>query len=130
MLASNLEKAESIAISGPNNLVLRFQPRYNHQSDHCRETTSVARTQDALKKITGRVWNIRVETAQNGMPESPAAAATEISQSRYRRQRTEAMQEPLIKRAMELLEAQIVQVDDGFGAAPAAADRPEQAEES
>ena len=52
----------------------------------------------------------------------------ENSPSRTQRQRHEAEKEPLVKRALEVLEAQIVRVDDGFAATPAAADLPEAAD--
>ena len=58
------------------------------------------------------------------------APETENSQSRYRRQRAEAGQAPLIKRAVELLGAQILHVDDGFGALPATVPEPESVAET
>src|SRR5207245_3153138 len=54
MLAGNLGKAESVAISGPKTLVLRFPSRYNHERDYCQLSTSVARTQEAILKVTGQ----------------------------------------------------------------------------
>jgi len=130
-LASNLEKAESVAISGPNTLVIRFPARYNLHRDHCQEPTCVARTEEALKKLTGKAWSLRVESGSRDAVVAPAQAAdAENSQSRYRRQRTEALQEPLVKRAIERLGAQIVQADEGFGSAPSeAVERPETAQD-
>jgi len=119
MLRSDLEKAESVAISGPNALVIRFTPRYNLERDHCQEPTRVARTEEVLRKVTGKAWTLRVESGGSDPVVAQAQAAdAEQLQSRYRRQRTEAMQEPLVKRAIERLGAQIVQVDEGFGSAP------------
>jgi len=115
MLAGNLNKAESVAISGPKTLVLRFSPRYNHERDYCQESTRMARIQEAVQKITGQAWNIRVEGL--GSLTTPAAISVkEPPVSNYRRQRAEAGQEPLVKRAIDQLAAQIVHVDDGFGA--------------
>jgi hypothetical protein len=88
-----------------------------------------------LRKITGRPCQVRVEYVGNGAAANPAEAAADAGQqpSRYRRQRAEALQEPLLKRAIDVLGAQVIHVDDGFGAAPAAVpERPEggDAEES
>jgi DNA polymerase-3 subunit gamma/tau len=128
MLASDLEKAEIPAISGPNALVLRFPVGYNPEREHCQEPARVARVEELLRKLTGRAWNLRIESLGGNAAASPPPAAEETvsSQSRYRRQRAEALQEPLVKRAMELLGAQIVHVDEGFGAAPGAS--PERAD--
>jgi DNA polymerase III subunit gamma/tau len=121
-LARDLEKAASVAISGPKTLVLRFAPGYNQEREHCQAPGSQARMEDALRKITGHSWSVRVESASSAAAARPApAAATETLPSRYRRQRTEALQAPLVKRAFELLGAQFVHVDDGFGTAPGAA---------
>ena len=122
MLASDLEKAEIPAISGPNTLVLRFPVGYNPEREHCQEPARVARIEELLRKLTGRAWNLRIESVSGSAAASPppAAAETVTSQSRYRRQRAEALQEPLVKRATEVLGAQIVLVDEGFGAAPTA----------
>jgi len=119
ILAKQLEKISGVAISAPKTLVLCFDARYNLQYEHCREPTFQARIEEAMRRVTGQSWNLRVESEGNGAAALPAAAAeAENSQSRYRRQRTEVMQTPLVKRAFELMGAQIVQMDESFGAAP------------
>jgi DNA polymerase-3 subunit gamma/tau len=127
ILAGNLEKAGPVAISGPKTLVLSFAPSYNLQREYCQALGSTARVEEALQKVTGQPWAVRIDSVSNDAAALPAPAAeTDHSPTRYRRQRTEAMQAPLVRRASELLGAQIVQVDDGFGAAPGdAAERPE-----
>ena len=79
--------------------------------------------EEVLHRITGQRCQVRVDIAAGSVAAkslAPAGGTTE-SISPYRRLRAEASQEPLLKRAIELLGAQIVQVDDGFGAAPAVA---------
>jgi DNA polymerase-3 subunit gamma/tau len=118
MLAGNLGKAESIAISGPKNLVVRFPSRYNHEQEYCQLSNSVTRIQEVVRKLTGQAWNVRVESA-GGEPSSAPTKGSELeaAPSSYRRQRADASQEPLVKRALDVLAAQIVHVDEGFGAA-------------
>ena len=120
LLASNLEKAGLPAISAPNSLVLRFPAQYNLQREFCQEPARLARAEEVLRKLSGRAWNLRVESSISAAAVPPTQAAEpENSHSRNRRLRAEAAQEPLVKKAIELFGAQIVSVDDGFGAAPA-----------
>jgi hypothetical protein len=79
--------------------------------------------EELLRRITGHECHVRVDSVAGGTPLKPPQPASEPvpSISPYRRQRAEASQEPLLKRAIDLLGAQIVQMDDGFGAAPMAA---------
>jgi DNA polymerase-3 subunit gamma/tau len=119
MLASVLKKAQLPAIFGPNTLVLRFPSSYNSEREHCQQPANVARVEEVLRRITAHGWNVRIEsTGGDGESAKKAPDDTENPQSRYRRQRVEAMNEPLVRRAMEVLGAQLVDVDEGFGLAP------------
>jgi hypothetical protein len=129
ILAKELEKAGLPAIFGPNTLVLRFPASYNSHRERCQAPGNVEQVERTLRAITGHPCNVRIEAAGG---EQPATAKdrptedTENSQSRYRRQRSEAVKEPLIRRAMEVLGAQLVDMDEGFGTAPAGSpERPE-----
>jgi DNA polymerase-3 subunit gamma/tau len=132
MQGALLAKAENVAISGPNSLVLRFPVGYNQPESQYLDPTRVARIEELLRQITGQGCSVRVESSRADGPTNaagPAAEETETSITRSRRQRAEAARQPLVTRAMEMLGAQIVQMDDGFGAAQAAApSRPETAE--
>ena len=80
-------------------------------------THNVERIEQVLRGLTGQNCNVRVESGV----EPPRATAGEVGQrsaSRYRRLREDAFKEPVIKRAIELLGAQIVDIEDGFGEAP------------
>src|SRR5262249_5516865 len=107
-------------IFAPNTLVIRFAAPYNSEREHCSEPTRVIRMEEILLRITGQPCKVRVENAAgSALANSPKPAGEPVeSISPYRGQRAEASQEPLLKRAIEVLGAQIVQVDDGFGAAP------------
>jgi DNA polymerase-3 subunit gamma/tau len=118
ILASRLKKADLPAIFAPNSLVLRFPSSYNSERDHCQQPASVARVEEVLRKITAHGWNVRIEsTGADADTGKKAGAETEHSPSRYRRQRADALKEPLVQRAMEVLGAQLVDVEEGFGAA-------------
>jgi DNA polymerase-3 subunit gamma/tau len=127
LLASDLEKGGIPAIIGPNSLVLRFPADYNQSREYCQEPSRLARIEEALRKATGRPWTVRVEAA-TGTPSPPLTVAAPTPLAQRRNARAEAEKEPLVQRAVEVLGAQIVRVDEGF----AAAGRPAQttAEES
>jgi DNA polymerase-3 subunit gamma/tau len=131
MLAGCLQKADFPAIFAPNTLVIRFKSDYNNEREHCSDPARVGRLEEVLRRITGQPCQVRVENAAaSALAKSPAPADEPTEPiSPYRRQRAEAGQEPLLKRAIETLGAQIVQVDDGFGAAHEAETEPEQAPE-
>jgi DNA polymerase-3 subunit gamma/tau len=120
ILAMHLGRAESIAISGPNTLAIRFPAAYNADQEFCQEPTRLPRIEEALRKCTGQIWKLRFESVRgDGLSQPPATAeATDNSPSRQRRLQKEAEKEPLVKRVIEVLGAQLVRVDEGFGAAP------------
>ena len=84
----------------------------------CAEQSRLQRLHDALKRVTGQAWTVKIETsvASNGQaasaiapPAAPAAVAVEKPE--------------LLRRIEEVLEAKTIQVDEGFGAlAPPPAD--------
>jgi DNA polymerase-3 subunit gamma/tau len=119
LMAGQLEKALAPAISGPNMLVVRFPLAYNGEREYCQDSTRVQRIEASLQKITGCDWKLRVEALPADSSErviSPPLAPPDVESGlvRARRLREEAEKEPLIKRAMELLGAQVVRVDEDF----------------
>ena len=108
VIGNELRKAE-VAISGPNALVLRFPAGYNHSLDE----TKLARLAEMIRKVLGLSVTIRVDNQAASKPAAAQAAVkspeAESSSSRARRSRGEVAQLPLVKKAMDLLGAQIVQ---------------------
>ncbi len=121
MMVRQLEKATPPAIFGPNTLVLRFDVRYNSEREYCSEPSRVQRIEESLRKVTGHAWQLRVESVGSGAATAPAEAApgATIPQPRSRLKRAEAVQEPLLKRAVDVLGAQVVHMDDDFGSSAA-----------
>jgi hypothetical protein len=89
----------------------------------------VSAVEQVLQRLTGQVWKVRVEMA-SGNPDpsvssAPGAEDTETSLARARRDKEAALQAPLLKRAVDLLGAQVVQMEDGFkGEPPPSGSRP------
>jgi DNA polymerase-3 subunit gamma/tau len=135
LLARELEKANLPAIFGPNTLVIRFPSIYNHAVEHCQAPSSVTRLEDALRKVTGRTWNLRFETTPTPTPNAPLPLPGEAEAVRVARPRRdfreEAEKQPLVRRAKEALGGQVIRADEGFGelAAPPAPAGPTEEEE-
>jgi DNA polymerase-3 subunit gamma/tau len=125
LLASSLEKGGLPAIFAPNSLVLCFPTEYNQSRDYCQAPERIARVEEFLRKLTGKVWAFRVETVPGGAPAPTDAGADEGPSAQpprpRRNSREEAEKEPLIKRAMDVLGAQLIRLEEGFGEASAPA---------
>jgi DNA polymerase III subunit gamma/tau len=123
MLAGELAKAGLPAILGPKTLVIRFPGRYTGAYEYCKQPSSVARVEETLRQH-GREWGVRVEVeampaaeviAEQGL-EQPAAPLTNRLRER------EALQNPLLARAAEVLGARLMRMEEGFGQQAAAPD--------
>ena len=123
LLASDLSKANLPAIFGPNTLAIRFPEAYNKARDNCQTPGNVTRIEDALKKVTGRTWTLRIETIPttdvvNDVPSVPPPETPLPVRPARRNPKEEAEKEPLVQRALEVLGAQILRADEGFGTKP------------
>lgn len=113
-LATAMEKAERVAILAPNTLVVCFGADYNAWRQRCEDPVAVSKIEGALRQLTGKPWQFRVESSGESAP-AESAAGNEAAASKFRRVREEATREPLVKRAMELFDAQVTHTDPGFG---------------
>ncbi len=108
-LGRELNRAGLPAISGPNRLVLHFAPAYNRQCEFCSDPARLNRVLDALERLTGQTWDLRLELApsRNGQAQ-PAPPVAEVA-------RPADLKHPLVQSVIDLLGAKLLQVDDGFG---------------
>jgi DNA polymerase III subunit gamma/tau len=123
LLAADLKKANLPAIFGPNTLVIRFPQAYTKAGDNCQTSGNMARVEEALKKITGRAWTLRVETIPTTAVAAsalrvPSPEAPSPVRAPRRNQREQAEKEPLVKRVLDVMGAQVLRVDEGFAAQP------------
>lgn len=119
MMSSELAKAGSPAISGPNSLVFRFSAAYNQAREFFQKPDRITKVEDALRRILGQPCTVRFEedlTAAVPAPDEPVNGSPGAA-----RQRTTAKEQaekvPLVRRAVEVLGASIQRVEDGFGEA-------------
>ncbi len=127
MTSDFASKCESIAISGPNRLAVKFRKAYTTAVTYCERPQSRDKLEDALARVSGRPIRLEFVT----LPDEPAAATSAPRpvanvQNRRRRMR-DAERNPLIGRAIELFDAEIIDViepvrDAGEEAGAAAAE--------
>ena len=113
MTADFASKAENVAISAPNRLVVRFRKAYTSAIQFCERPESRQKLEQTLSRITGR--QIRIDIVV--LPEAVGAAVgTEVAPARRpanRRQREQEVQRhPLIRKATELFDTEIVTILD------------------
>jgi len=110
MTSDFASKCESVAISGPNRLAVKFRKAYTTAIAYCERPQSRAKLEEALQRASGRPIRLEFIT----LPDEPAAAAAAAKpvanvQNRRRRMR-DAERNPLIGRAIELFDAEIIDV--------------------
>jgi DNA polymerase-3 subunit gamma/tau len=119
-------KAESIAISGPNRVLVRHRKAYN--KEQCEKPERKARLEQALSHAAGTEVRLDFELlpetpAANGAASAPVPSA---AQSRQRRFKT-AERNLLVRQAIEMFDGEIVNVvepirtDEAEGLGPAEA---------
>ena len=132
MTADFASKAENVAISAPNRLVVRFRKAYTSAIQFCERPESRQKLEQTLSRITGR--QIRIDIAVLPDP-AGTAVGTEVAPARRpvnRRQREQEVQRhPLIRKATELFDTEILTIldvpkteDTGTLAEPTVAEAP------
>lgn len=116
VLANELRRAALPAIIGPNTLVLSLSAAYNGLHQYHDHPDTVARIESCLEKLTHTSWKVRVQAAAS----EEASTLVDPESSPPSRPRPETLQEPLVKRALDLLRARVLQIDSEFGTSPAA----------
>ena len=114
MTADFAGRAERVAISGPNRLVVRFGKAYTQALQYCERPEKRQRLEQTLSRIAGR--NLRIDFAL--LPDEPSSAAAEASKpaarpaTSVRQRRQELNRHPLIRKASELFDTEITLVLD------------------
>jgi len=107
-----LEVAGLPAIIGPNSLAIRFPSVYSSQYDASATPNAQEVILRTLKKITGRDCVVRVELIAEQPGRQTATPAVEVRSAPARR--GDLLKLPLFEKAIEVLGAQLMKVDDGF----------------
>jgi DNA polymerase-3 subunit gamma/tau len=111
MVVDHARHFDSIAISAPNRLVIRFKSGYAVCKSACERPEQVARFEQALAEVTGE--RIRVEfalAAEEPAEQTSAAAPARVVSPHLKL--LEVVQNPFVHRANELFGAEPMRVDD------------------
>lgn len=110
MTADFAAKADAVAISGPNRLVVRFRKAYTQALQYCERPDKRQKLEQTLSRIAGR--NLRIDFAllQDESPDAPAPEKPAKPPVNRRQRQQELMRHPLIRKASELFDTEIVGV--------------------
>jgi DNA polymerase-3 subunit gamma/tau len=112
MTADFAGRADRVAISGPNRLVVRFRKAYTQALQYCERPDQRQKLEQALSRVAGK--NIRIDFAL--LPEEPSVSAAEAPKPAarpalgMRQRRQELNRHPLIRKASELFDTEITLV--------------------
>jgi DNA polymerase-3 subunit gamma/tau len=110
MTAECAGRAERVAISGPNQVVVWFRKAYTQAQQYCERPEQRQKLEQTLSRITGR--SIRIDFALLQEDSVATSSAPDASPERphiqWRQREQELMRHPLIRQAAELFDTEIV----------------------
>ena len=122
MLGNELKKAGFPSIAGSNALVLEFSREYNLAMELCQEPGRTNRIQEVLLKLTGQSWQVRMSLGTGAVVPVPSPLLQPVAEQSPPKPRENtkliAEKDPMVQRALEVLNATIVRADQGFGVYP------------
>jgi DNA polymerase-3 subunit gamma/tau len=98
---------DCVAISAPNRLAVRFKASYTLQKESCERPERKSRLEATLSEITGQTMRIDLELLPD---DKDTANPVPVVKSRQQ-QIQDAQQQPFVRQAQELFEAEILRVD-------------------
>ncbi len=111
MIVEHARQFDTVAITPPNRLVVRFKAGYDLSKSACERPEQVARFQQALADVTGQRMSVEFGLASSDPGQQEPSTAPGRGVSPHQRL-LEAVRHPLVQRASELFGAQPVRVDD------------------
>ena len=109
LTASTLQSAQSIAISVPNHLVVKFPSHYTFQKDACERPERRVKLENELYRLTGNRFRVTFELLPESVQSQPVVQEGGVKTTRQRRR--EAEQHPMVQQAAETFGAEVVRVD-------------------
>jgi DNA polymerase-3 subunit gamma/tau len=106
MTADFAGRCDRLAISGPNRLVVSFKAQYDKEA--CERPDRKERIEQALARLMGR--HVRIDFEVSPGQQRPAENRPPVVSKRQRMRDKE--KHPLVRKAIELFDAEIVDLDD------------------
>lgn len=112
MAAAHAANFDSVAFLPPNRLVVRFKPANDFSKKYCEQPEQLARLEKALLETAGQPIRVEFALAAVELAEPAQASAAAPRTVSPHQRRMEVSQHPLVQRAVELFDAQILDVVD------------------
>jgi DNA polymerase III subunit gamma/tau len=109
-------RAERVAISGPNRLVVSFRKAYTQAQQYCERPERRQKLEQTLSRVAGRTLRIDFATLPDETPDASVERPATKPPANRRQRQQELMRHPLVRKAAELFDTEIMAVLD----APAA----------
>jgi DNA polymerase-3 subunit gamma/tau len=106
MTADFAAHADSVATSAPNRLVVQFQAMYNSSKSFCERPERREKLERAVSEAAGRA--LRLDFELTGSPAHVVPPRPAVSRQQQMRRATS---HPLVERALELFEAEVINVE-------------------
>jgi DNA polymerase-3 subunit gamma/tau len=113
MTADFARHAEQLVLAEKDRLVAHFRAGYSLHKEYCERPERRSKLEEALSRVAGRP--IRLDVALLPADASSAGRPAPVPSARQRLRERE--QHPLVRRAMELFDAEVVRIDEPRGAA-------------
>ncbi|MSU77874.1 MAG: DNA polymerase III subunit gamma/tau [Gemmataceae bacterium] len=112
---SELRRA-NVAISAPNALAFRVPRRYNTPGNLFIDSIRLGKIADRLSGMVGAACSLKVEWTDDGTDaNAPVRSSSATAMGQQRQARAEMMKLPMVKRTTDVLGAQVIVFDEGFG---------------
>lgn len=108
MTADHAGLADTVAISGPNRLVVRFRQVYNASKSFCERPEKRETLEQTFERVTGCRVRFEFELLKEEPKKVEAPTRPSIARTQLRQQ---VAKHPWVQRAVELFEAEIVNAD-------------------
>ena len=95
LTANHLQSAESVAISVPNHLVVKFPSHYTFQKDACERPERRNKLEEELYRTTGNRFRVTFELLPQSSQPQPVVQDSGVKTARQRRR--EAEQHPMVQ---------------------------------
>ena len=101
------QQASAAAISAPNQLVISFGKRYNFCKQFCERPDTAAQIKEILRQLVGQPLQLTFVLVE----EESSAAADAAPLMTQRQRLNQACQRPLVRKAIELFDANPVRLE-------------------
>jgi DNA polymerase III subunit gamma/tau len=117
-------KFDSLAISGPNRLVVRFRKAYITAKEFCERPERRSRLELVMSRLTGRTVRIDFALSADEPQHNATQQVAPRPQASRRQRQAELQRHPLVRQAVEMFDAEIVNVVDPPPTEEETADQP------